>query len=315
MLSNFAGESIMLFNDILVVLMKRDSEILRYLKVLLFLLLPIALATTYAFNPPALRLMMEFIRNDVKQPLRKTICLTASKIDYSGRENKYISKRDIREIKKVLKPGDIIFHRSESQLSNVAIPGFWTHTAIYIGGRDEINDYFKDINLPGYRRPSEYIERNYPRIFRRILLRRHLIIEAIGEGVQINPLDHFANADYFAAVRPVTDRDTLFRVLIKAFGNYGKPYDFFFDFKTDDAMICSEFVYKAYQIPGSGVRFSVKDENGKPFLTPNDIAQQTFDSQGDQSPMFHFVVFYCGDEQKGKAFKSDSAVFRLYAKK
>jgi uncharacterized protein YycO len=295
--------------------MKGNSEIVRSVKVVIFLLLPLGLATAYAYNPPAFRLMVEFMRNDIKQPIRKTVCLTASKIDYSGRDSKYISKRDIREIRKVLRPGDIIFHRNESQLSNVAISGFWTHAGIYIGGRDEINDYFRDVKIPGFKRPSEFIEKKYPHIFRKILFHRHLIIEAIGEGVAINPLDHFANADYFAAVRPVTDRNALFSVLLKAFENYGKPYDFFFDFKTDDALICSEFVYKAYQIPGSGISFTVKDDMGEPFLTPNDLAQQTFDSKGDPSPMFSFVVFYCGDEKMGRAFKSDFSDFRIYAMK
>ncbi len=295
--------------------MKGDSENLRYLKVMAFLLLPMGVAMAFAYNPPAFRLMMEFMRDDIKQPVRKTICLTASKIDYSGRKNKYISKRDIREIRRILKPGDIIFHRSESQLSNVAISGFWTHAGIYIGGRDEINDYFKDVELPGYRRPSEYIEKKSPEVYRKIVLRRHLIIEAIGEGVAINPVEHFANADYFAAIRPVTDRKALFGVLLKSFENYGKPYDFFFDFTTDDALICSEFVYKSFQVPGSGINFVVKNDNGEPFLTPNDIAKQTFDSNGASSSMFHFVVFYCGDEAKGQAYKSDFSAFRTYAMK
>jgi len=293
--------------------MKGNSENLRYLKVIAFLFLPMGVAMTFAYNPPAFRLMMEFMRNDIKQPVRKTICLTASKIDYSGRKNKYITKRDIREIRKVLRPGDIIFHRSESQLSNVAISGFWTHSGIYIGGRDEINDYFKDVEIPGYRRPSEYIEKKFPEVFRKILFHRHLIIEAIGEGVAINPLEHFANADYFAAIRPATDRKALFGVLLKSFENYGKPYDFFFDFKTDDALVCSEFVYKSFQMPGSGVYFSMKKDNNEPFLTPNDLAKQSFDSNGEPSSMFHFVVFYCGDKEKGRAFKSDFSGFRQYA--
>ena len=295
--------------------MKGDSENLRYLKTLAFLLLPMAMAMAFAYNSPAFRLMMEFMRDDIKQPVRKVVCLTASKIDYSGRKDKYISKRDIREIRKALRPGDIIFHRSESQLSNVAISGFWTHAAIYIGGRDEINDYFKNVEIPGYRRPSEYIEKKFPEVFRKILFHRHLIIEAIGEGVAINPLDHFANADYFAAIRPVTDRKALFGVLLKSFENYGKPYDFLFDFKTDDALICSEFVYKSFQVPVSGIHFSLKKDNNEPFLTPNDIAQQSIDSDGKQSSMFHFVVFYCGDKERSRAYKSDFSAFRLYALK
>lgn len=294
-------------------LIKYDPGFAKYLRVILFLLLPVAFAIVFVYKPHHLMPVAMFFRNDIKQPVRKAVCLTASKVDFSGREAKYISRHDIKEIKRLLKPGDIVFHRNESQLSNFAISGFWTHTGIYIGGRDEINEYFAAVNLPGYKKPSDYLEKNYPHLFRKLVLRRHLVIEAVGEGVVINPVDRFANADYFAAVRPEISREKLFAILINAFENYGKPYDFFFDFSTDDALVCSEFVYKCFNHPEDGIHFRLKYQNNKPFLTPNDIALQTCSTDASASPAFRFVVFYGGEPETGTAGRKDIASFRMVA--
>lgn len=293
--------------------MKYGNGFAKYLRVIVLLLLPVAFAVVFVYKPHHLMPAAMFFRNDIKQPVRKAVCLTASKVDFSGRETKYISRHEIREIKRLLKPGDIVFHRNESQLSNIAISGFWTHTGIYIGGRDEINEFFASVNLPGYKKPSEYLEKNYPHLYRKLILRRHLVIEAVGEGVVINPVDHFANADYFAAVRPEISREKLFGILINAFSNYGKPYDFFFDFTTDDALICSEFVYKCFNHPEAGINFKIRYQNNKPFLTPNDIAVQTCSPDMGSSSVFRFIVFYGGETEAGTAVRKDLSSFRMFA--
>jgi hypothetical protein len=86
--------------------------------------------TVIYLSHPGYEFIKLSIRNGLGLPVVRTICLTASKIDFSWRKNKYVSMHDLREIKKELNPGDIIFRRNEDQFTNIAISGFWTHSGI-----------------------------------------------------------------------------------------------------------------------------------------------------------------------------------------
>lgn len=289
--------------------MKEENPFTEHIRIFFLVLLPVGIIFSFFCNPLWSYLLLNYIRNDIGRPVSRTICMAAAKVDFSGRDNKYISRADLKEIKKELRPGDIIFRRNEDQLSNIAISGFWTHSGIYIGGRDEINEFFGDLVVLKGKRPSEYIEQKYPVVYRRLVFRRHLIIEAVGEGVTVSPIDHFANADYFSAIRPEIDKEALFRVILAAFDNYGKPYDFLFDFQNDDSFFCSEFVYKSFLKAGRGVHFINPPADGEPFITPNDLALQAT----DPSSVFRFVVFYCTDGYRKKAYKKNKEEFRIYA--
>lgn len=252
------------------------------------------------------------LREHVRKPVRKTICMTASTVDLSGRSTKYISHKQLREIKSILHPGDVIFRRNESQLTNIAISGFWKHSGIYIGGLDEINDFFGRMEMTDGKKPGEYIADHYPRVFRDLRHHRNMVIEAVGEGVTINPLNHFANADYFAAIRPQLSKEELFKSILKSFDFFGTEYDFFFDFQSDDALVCSELIYKSFKPPSNDVAnyFRMKIFDDKPFLSPNEIVTQVCNQNDSVSSMFSFVTFYSGDEQTGKAIEKSEADFR-----
>lgn len=257
----------------------------------------------------------DFLRNWVRKPVLRAVCMTASMLDFSGRSKKYISNKELREIKKTLIPGDILFRRNDGQLTNIAIPGFWTHSGIYIGGRDEINEYFKNVKMLGGQKPTEYISQHFPQVNHRIFLRKNMIIEAVGDGVTINPLEHFAEADYFAAFRPVINREAVFNALLRAFNYYKTPYDFLFDFRSDDALVCSELVYKSFMADSgkTGINFQIHTLNDKPFLSPNDMARQVINQGNGISSSFVFVTLYSGNNQTGIATKQSEAVFSKYA--
>ncbi len=50
-------------------------------------------------------------------------------------------------IKEELLPGDILLKRNNYQLTNMGLPGFWTHSGIYIGSLEELDKYFMDMPL------------------------------------------------------------------------------------------------------------------------------------------------------------------------
>lgn len=242
--------------------------------------------------------LAQYVRKYFRKPVQKAICQTAANVDFRVLIPGHLSIHGPRGIARKLQPGDILIKRNDLQLTNLGIPGFWTHSAIYIGGKDELNRFFEGISMLNGMSATQYIEKHFPLVFKKIRYRRSLIIEAIGAGVVINPLAHIARSDYFAAIRPAISKEQLFDAVMKAFGFYNIPYDYLFSFSTDDALVCSELVYKSFK--GSGVNFQMSTLAGNPFLSPNDIARQFCHESGTAHPAFSFLFFYKKVSSNGK---------------
>lgn len=242
-----------------------------------------------------------FIKNNVRLPIQRAICNMASPVDLSFREHKYIKHKELKSIKASLKPGDILIRRNDDQLSNVGIPGFWKHAAIYVGSPADLNAYFDSISIPNNLKPAEYLKLKNPKVYKKLMIKHFQIIEVVGKGVMFNPLDHIAKSDYFAAFRPNIAKEQIFQALINAFNCYGLPYDFLFEFKTPNTLVCSELVYQAYQTTNnySGINFQMGIYAGQSFLSPNDIAIQFAAEYKNPQPQLKLVFFYDADT-KGK---------------
>ena len=120
------------------------------------------------------------------------------------------------------------------------------------------------------------------------------------------------HADYLAALRPRMTIERKLAALVYAYAQYGKPYDYNFDFSTDDALFCSELVYKALSKTGDapGLKLPLLRQNGRYMLPPNDIAR-VFDQQaGSAQQQLDFVFFLDGNEAKGRATFNDQAAFQ-----
>jgi hypothetical protein len=245
--------------------------------------------------------------NYVKLPIQRAFCKAMSKIDYSITKQKLIREKELKLIKSTLIPGDIILKRNDYQVANWGIPGFWTHSGIYIGGEIELNAYFDNLPMLNNMKASEYIQTLYPQIYKLIKDKKSLIIEAVAEGVVINPLEHIAEVDYFAALRTSISKEKQFMSLLIAFSNYNKPYDFLFDFDNDNYFVCSELVYKSFK--PNGVNFKLGTLNGKPFLSPNDIAKQFSEEYVLTNPQFRLVIFYDRDYKKRKSYNNNELEF------
>jgi len=135
------------------------------------------------------------------------------------------------------------------------------------------------------------------------------IIEVIAPGVVINPLDAIAKVDYFSALRPKLSKEDKLKALFAAFEYLGKAYDYNFDIMTDNALFCSELIYKSYLCSSNkkGLTFKLEPKAGRLLLSPNSIIEK-FDAEFDSdNAEFDFVVFYDGSEKEKKAI-SKSAV-------
>lgn len=147
-----------------------------------------------------------------------------------------------------LKPLDILLEKTPFRLTDRFIPGHWGHVAIWIGSRQQLEqeglwDLVTDENRqPAWKSMSETKRRRIVEA----LSSGHVILEALRPGVQLNSLEHFLNIDDFLAIRPDYVQDSLERraeLIALALTHFEKEYDFNFDVKTSDKIVCSELAY------------------------------------------------------------------------
>ncbi|MCJ7689848.1 MAG: hypothetical protein MUO60_11090, partial [Clostridiaceae bacterium] len=248
-------------------------------------------------------------------PIQKWIAKLITGVDYSSREEKYVSNEDINTIKQELTPGDILLKRNNHQVTNLGIPGFWTHSGIYIGCLKELDMYFENVPLGNYLCVSEYVKANYSKVYDSLCNKDNMeyIIEVIAQGVVINPLNAIAKVDYFSALRPKLSKKDKLEALFIAFDSLGKAYDYNFDIMTDNALFCSELIYKSYLCSNNkkGLKFNLEPKAGRLLLSPNSIIKK-FDEEFDcENSEFDFVVFYDGSEKEKKAISKNAMDLKI----
>ncbi|BCR03112.1 hypothetical protein DESUT3_01810 [Desulfuromonas versatilis] len=236
-----------------------------------------------------------------------------------------ISLEQIKALQPKLQPGDILLQRREWYMSNLGLPGFWTHVALYVGTPEERKTFFTGDQVQQWVRSlgqadgefESLLQAQYPTAYARSLQTDKLgdaprVVEAIAEGVSFTTLEHSAAADSLAVLRPRLPLVAKAAAVKRAFQYSGRPYDFEFDFRTDSALVCSELVFKAYEGGGElpRYRFPLVEILGRPLTPPNEMARQ-FDAEwGTESAQGELVVFLDGYEKAGLAVEAPVAEFR-----
>jgi hypothetical protein len=235
-----------------------------------------------------------------------------------------ISQGQIAELAGKLEPGDILLERREWYATNVGIPGYWPHAALYIGTNEERNRYFADPEIRAWLIEEgvadgileTMLERRYPEAYHRSRAPQEAghpvrVVEAIEGGVSFTSLEHSAAADSLAVLRPRLSKKAKALAIIRSFQYQGRPYDFNFDFLTDAELVCSELIYKVYEksAGNEGLTLSTSEVLGRRLMSPNDIARLFADEYRTDSPQFDFVYFLDGNEAKGRAFAADVETF------
>ena len=235
-----------------------------------------------------------------------------------------ITQQQIVELGKELEPGDILLERREWYATNVGIPGFWPHAALYIGTAEERRGFFANPEVGAWlsgegagdgnldtllasRYPAAYKKSNRPQEGGHLVR----VIEAIEQGVSFTTLEHSAAADSLVVLRPRLPKTAKARAILRSFHYSGRPYDFNFDFRTDSELVCSELIYKAYEKTnsGPGLILPISEVLGRPLLSPNDIAQLFAEEYQHENRQFDFVYFLDGNEIKQQAFSADVETF------
>jgi len=242
-------------------------------------------------------------------PVQKQIANALGEARITTRHDYFITHEQIEELLSQLEPGDIMFQRRNWYVSNAGMPGFWTHAALYLGTMDEMDEYFSETAMDEFGVAfADYVETNYPTVYQS----RGQTIEGKAEGVVMLSMDVSAKADYLAFIRPKTSKRDKMLAVLYAFDNHMKPYDFNFDFSTDDTFVCSEVVYKAYapSADKQGLQYELSQVAGRWMLAPNDMVKNFDELYGSSEQQNEFVLFLDGDEETGVAVYRDVDEFR-----
>ena len=156
-----------------------------------------------------------------------------------------------------LKPGDVFITRHDDAMSNLFLPGFWPHGALYIGTEAQR----RDLGIPA---PSDGMRSDGSDIH---------FLESKKDGVLLRPATETLQVDAFTVLRPKLSGAELNAALTRGLSHAGKLYDFVFDFSVADRLVCTEVIYRAYHGIGD-IDFTLIEKAGRMCLSAEDLLNQ-----------------------------------------
>jgi uncharacterized protein YycO len=197
---------------------------------------------------------------NILSAVMESVGRTAS--EFVERRNKRVTESVLDSISVFLQPGDVIITRHAKALTNLFIPGFWPHAALYVGATEN-------------RDPE------------------HCVLEARKDGVLLRPLQDTLSVDAFVVLRPNLDSESIGRAIERAFLHEGKMYNFDFDFFNSDRLVCTELVYRSYD-GLDDLRIPLNDRAGRKVLSAEDFLDFALHSETFE-PVAIFGVEGCSD--------------------
>ena len=195
----------------------------------------------------------------------------------------------VEQLRPLLQPGDILIERRNWYLSNAFLPGYWPHSALYVGTPEQLKAEGLDKDMRIWNHLKKFEERDASG-------HAYAIIEAVSEGVVFSTVEHsIGEADSVAVLRPQLTPLQKREVIARAFSHVGKPYDFDFDFFSADKLVCTEVVYRAFN---GLIDFPLVEIVGRKTLPALDIVKFWISPEG--GPQLAFVAYLDGDERTGK---------------
>lgn len=194
------------------------------------------------------------------------------------RKGKLWAREDVLgHLHKVLQPLDILLEKTPFRLTDLLIPGHFGHVAVWMGRPGKLKRMrvweHPDLQDPRWQACRPLVEDGRG------------VLEALREGVELNPLRVFANVDDLAILRPRRlGRKRRMASLVRGFHQFGKEYDFNFDVESTGTIVCSELPYHVYP----WVDWQTDEQLGRFTISPDDIARAAL---GDD-PHFEVLAFY-----------------------
>lgn len=188
-----------------------------------------------------------------------------------NKNEKHVTEQMRQQTRAVLRPGDVLVTRHRLALTNLFLPGFWPHSAVYVGDSD-------DRQRLGIEVSPEIAEKWQGDI---------CTFEALKDGVKLRTLHNTLAVDSFVVLRPDLSDSGLKQGIERMVSHEGKQYNFDFDFFRSDRLVCTEVVYRAYD-GIERMKFELSERAGRPTLAAEDLCDLALDSDLFQ------VVAICG---------------------
>lgn len=168
------------------------------------------------------------------------------------------------ELQRDMLPGDILLVRKEYALTNYFLPGYWPHSALYVGNAETAQTMGLHQHSHVALRWQQFLQCDQPNCGR--------VIEAMKDGVQIRRLESPFKSDSILVIRPKLNPDSIKLALTRAFFHEGKEYDFSFDFTTSQRTVCTEVIYRAFD-GVEGLQFPLSVRAGRMTLAALELVQ------------------------------------------
>lgn len=157
------------------------------------------------------------------------------------------------EVLRRVGPGDVFVTRHDDALSNLFLPGFWPHAALYLGTERDLDQL--GISVPAGVEADGWF------------------LESKKDGVRIRPAWETLEVDAFVVLKHPFSESELAEAIARAVSHVGKPYDFVFDFRTADRMVCTEVIYRGFHGIGPA-KFRLKEVGGRLCLPAEEFLDQ-----------------------------------------
>ena len=178
-------------------------------------------------------------------------------------ENKRVTTDIVKQLTEILQPGDVIITRHDFVASNLFLPGYWPHAALYIGTEMER----KKLGL----QVVKSIEERW--------CGQISVLEAKSDGVLFRPLSETLAVDECIILRPQLSQKALVEGISRAIQHEGKGYNFDFDFFRSDQLVCTEVIFRAYDNL-ENIQFNLIERAGRLSLSAEDILDMALEGRG-----------------------------------
>ncbi len=187
-----------------------------------------------------------------------------------NKQNKLVTKDVLDQLRDLLKPGDVFVTRHKYALTNLFLPGFWPHSAMYIG--NEIERECLGIKVP------EHLKNKWKGDI--------CTFEALKDGVLMRTLENTLSVDGLVVLRPTLSDKGITMALERVLKHEGKKYNFDFDFFRSDRLVCTELPFRAYD-EIEDIKIKLKTRAGRPTLSAEDLCDLALETS-----MFNAIAIF-----------------------
>lgn len=208
-------------------------------------------------------------------------------LEYSGRivaeirlpTEKRVSQNVLEQLRPILRAGDILITRHNGALTNLFLPGFWPHAALYIGDNQDMGKATLPLKSPNLGEWKGEI----------------CTFEALKDGVHFRALETTLSVDAFVVLRPNLSKEVIDEAIARVIIHAGKGYNFDFDLFRSDQLVCTEVIYRAYDGIG-GTNMPLTERLGKKTLSAEDLLDFSLDTQW-ATPVAIYGTSTAGDQK------------------